>query len=98
MTLDTFNFVLIAIFSGFLLIIVGLVVLILSQGYKQLRLPKFNMQRRQFLIYGGVSIVGILIGGLAIKQQRDNAVVICNGWILKESELKSDVCEPIPFN
>lgn len=96
MTLDTFNLVLIGIFVGFILIVLGFVLLIMTQQYKNLKLSKLNPQRRRFLMVGGLAVVGAVIGRITIERfitQQNTAVVICNGWIVKENELNTDVCE-----
>ena len=99
MAMNTFNLILISMFAGFLLIILGITMLLFTRQYKKLKLSKLSPQRRRFLKFSGLAVIGVAIGGVAIdrfikSQPYNGPVIICNGWIIKEEELRPNVCEP----
>jgi len=70
--------------------------------YRAVLNEAMNPQRRKFLIAGVVSLIGVGAVGLKIhydntRKPNDDPLVTCSGWILKEKELKPDVCEPTPL-
>ena len=92
--MDTFQAVSTLIFMLSIMISMLTAVYLRKKDDINLSQLRSGLSRRKFLLAWGAGGVAVLLVGHKIAYEQSEEKVVCNGWMLKRSELKPDACEP----
>jgi hypothetical protein len=95
---DTFRTLTTGLFLGALIISCISVVVLFLISKKYIRFIKYyeDPQRRRYLLSSMLSVIVIATMGIKINHDYvdPDQLVECDGWILKQKDLKPDACRP----
>ncbi len=96
--MDTFRTLTTGLFVGSLIISFIIFILLILISKKKIHLLDGyqDPQRRRYLLSSVLSMVVIATLGLKLNTDylEEERIVMCDGWMLKQKDLKSDACRP----